>query len=240
MAPIKRADETATGGTRPETGIGNKVWVILAIVFAGVCVLGIAAGLVSKWYKKRRPYHEVAEKDGPAMSETPSKRMTSSTFGSDDGDKDHPELQRQQIIHKSLASRPSSREAMRPSCEPVFRTQPDDAGEQASAEACTRDRDNGEPVTPLESPVGLVNDWKRWEAKLRQDNTRCLTHHPGIDEGLHPLHNHAAPVHPAAYVPARPLTYHTGATECSSASPNNGQTCRFYPALSRTGETEHV
>lgn len=236
MAPTKRAAETAPGGT---PGISNKVWVILAIVFAGVCVLGIAAGLVARWYKKRRQYREVAEKDSPSISEPLSKRMTSSSFRSDDGDEDHRELQRQQIISKSLASRLSSRESLRPSCETFCTTQPNDTKACSSAEACARGRDNGESVTPLESPIGLVNDWKRWEAKLRQDNTRSLTRHPGIDGGRHPLHGQTAPVLPTAYMPARrPLTFPTGTTDCSSTSTNDGQTYRLYSPLSRTGEAE--
>ncbi|KND86331.1 hypothetical protein TOPH_09045 [Tolypocladium ophioglossoides CBS 100239] len=234
MAPTKRGDETAAGGAPPETGIGNKVCVILVIAFAGVCVLGIAAGLICKWYKRRRQYHEIAEKNSPALLETLSGRKASSTFRADDGHEDHQELQRQRIISKSLASRVSLRETF---CT----TQPNDTEEQASAEPCAQDRGNGESATPLESPVGLVNDWKRWEAKLRQDNTRSLTFHPGVDKGLHPLHNHAAPLPPTAYLAARrPLTYPTGTTDCPSISPNIEQTYRLYSPLPRTDEMEDV
>ncbi|PNY30087.1 Uncharacterized protein TCAP_00005 [Tolypocladium capitatum] len=245
MAPAKRADETTAGGTPPHTGVGDNACLILTIVLAGVCALGIAAGLVSNWRRKRRQHREVAEKSSPAMSETLSKQTTSSTFStlpSDDGDQDRDELQRQHIIRKSLASRVPSREATRPSsCEALCTALPNDTEERASAEPSIQDRDPGESVALLESPVGLVNDWKRWEARLRQDNARSLRHHPGVDQGLHPPHDHAAPVPPTAYLPARrPLMHPPATTACSSTWPDNLQTYRSCLPLSRTGEAEHV
>ncbi|KAJ6445948.1 hypothetical protein O9K51_00713 [Purpureocillium lavendulum] len=260
MAPLTSEPEAPAGDPRSPTPIAHRPWVILAIVFGALCVVGIVATLLHRWYKKSRPYREVGEEHDakPAMATItipsstwpkPSPSLSISSIHSN-GDEDH-EMQRAQIIRKSLASRASSRDMTRPSCETLRPLQERGEDRQQGIQVETQQtlekyRMGGERSvevdddTPVESPMGVVRDWKQWEAGVRQDRSRSLAYHPSMDDAPENEANASTArslANPAAH---RPLTYPAGMTDLSSlASPFGGRQHPMYSPLSPVGETEN-
>lgn len=279
MAPLNTETEAAPGDAPSSTPIGSRPWVILAIVFGAVCVVGCGAALVHRWYKKSRPYREVAgdHDTQPVMATrttTPSPTATWPKLSPSLSvrsihsvvDERQLEMQRAQIIRKSLASRASSRdmsmsqpsrETLRPARDgresPELhhphhhhhqqqQRQQAQHGKQQSQERDSRDCEQGidtEDDTPVESPVGMVRDWKRWEAGVQQDSSRSLAYHPSMEE-LPANDAGAAAVRSRGTSPPaqRPLTY-PAITDVSLASPFGGRQHPKYSPLSPVGEADN-
>ncbi|UNI21155.1 hypothetical protein JDV02_007170 [Purpureocillium takamizusanense] len=189
-------------------------------------------------------------KPSPSLSIGGSMRSMRSVVVVDD---EELEAQRAEIIRKSLASRASSHDTLQQQPLPCYgegdESYPRQHGEQQVEKPQSPDRQqqqqqqkdvgDTEVDTPVESPVGMVRDWKRWEAGVRQDRSRSLAHHPSMEDTSATDARAAVARSLATSPPAhRPLTY-PATTDVSLALPFGGRQLPMYSPLSPVGEAEN-
>ncbi|TFB00511.1 hypothetical protein CCMA1212_007976 [Trichoderma ghanense] len=181
--------------SRRELPRTTLIYIVVGLLVGVTCTAAVVAFLVVKHRRGQQQYSQLRKRNplATATNRESYRKSVMSTISEVD------DAQRQAMIRKSLATRSSNMDLNgdagsiftaihpldRPASRITYRALSNQQPEDPIAETQEEPRPPAQESVPPrsadeESLVGLKEDWKEWEARLHENHSLSLDHHPAV------------------------------------------------------------